>query len=191
MNWVYFDVETERAAHEVGGWHNIEQLGLAVAVTYSSRDEIFRVYRASEAKGLLEELRAADCVVGFNSRGFDFRVVQPYVDFDMSSLPHLDLLLDIKAAAGFRPSLNNICAATLNESKSGDGLASIEWWRTGRQDEVIEYCKQDVALTRRVHEWGAREKSVRCLDRQGRLRTVPVNWNLDGTPAPPLQGSLF
>jgi DEAD/DEAH box helicase domain-containing protein len=190
MNWVYFDVETERAAHEVGGWQNIEQLGLAVGVTNSSRDNLFRVYRAPETDALLEELQNADCVVGFNLKGFDFRVVQPYVSFDMMTLTYLDLMLEVKAAIGFRPSLDNLCGATLNENKSSDGLASIDWWRAGRQQEVIDYCKHDVELTRKLHEFGAREKHVRCLDRQGRLRTVEVNWSLDGL-AKPIQGSLF
>ena len=190
MNWVYFDIETERLSHEVGGWSNIEQLGVAVAVTHSSRDNLFRVYRAHETKTLLEELQAADCVVGFNLRGFDFRVLQPYVDFDLNRLPNLDLLLEVKAAAGFRPSLDNLCAATLGESKSGDGVEAIGRWREGRQDEVIDYCKQDVLLTRHLHEFGAREKFVRCLDRNNRTRTVSVNWNLDGLAAPQ-QPTLF
>ncbi|MDF2439033.1 MAG: box helicase protein [Abditibacteriota bacterium] len=190
MNWVYFDIETERLSHEVGGWANIEQLGVAVAVTHSSHDNLFRVYRGNEMQALLEELKAAECVVGFNSRGFDFRVLQPYVDFDLSRLPNIDLLLDVKAVAGFRPSLNNLCAATLGESKSSDGIEAIQWWREGRHEEVIEYCKQDVLLTRRLHEFGAREKHVRCTDRNNRPRSLAVNWSLDGLAAP-LQPSLF
>src|SRR4028118_1676774 len=39
INFVYFDIETERSADEVGGWQNIEHLGIAVAVTCASRDD--------------------------------------------------------------------------------------------------------------------------------------------------------
>lgn len=191
LNFVYFDLETERLAEEVGGWSNIEQLGIAVAVTMHSRDDSFHVYRAHESEALLADLRAADCVVGFNSRGFDFRVLQPYVAFNMKELNNIDLMLDIKKVAGFRVGLNNACAATFNESKSGDGAASVQWWREGRQDEVIEYCKQDVLLTRRLHEYGAQHHHVFCKDKQGRKRTINVTWSLDGKPTPPVQGSLF
>ncbi|HVF10144.1 MAG TPA: ribonuclease H-like domain-containing protein [Abditibacteriaceae bacterium] len=191
MHFVYFDVETERAADEVGGWSNIEQLGLAIAVTHSSRDDEFRIYRSHEAVMLVEELRAADCVVGFNLRGFDFRVVQPYVNFNVASLRNLDLLLDLKAAAGHRVALSNCCAATFGEDKSGDGLQSVAWWKAGRHQEVIEYCKQDVALTRRLHEFGARHGFVKIKGRDGRLRTLPVPWKLDDAPAMSQQGSLF
>lgn len=191
MNFVYFDLETERLAEEVGGWSNIEQLGLAVAVTMHSRDDSFHVYRANESAALLDDLRTADCVVGFNSRGFDMRVLQPYVDFNLKQLNDLDLMLDIKRAAGFRVGLNNACKATLGERKSGHGTDSVQWWREGRHEEVIAYCKQDVLLTRRLHEYGAIHHQVFCTDKQGRRRAVPVTWSLTATPATPVQGTLF
>ena len=191
MHFVYFDVETERAAEEVGGWSNVEQLGLAIAVTHSNRDGEFRVYRKQEVAALVDELRAADCVVGFNLRGFDFRVVQPYVDFNLQTLVNLDLMLDLKAVAGFRVSLDNCCKATLGECKSGGGQQSLQWWKEGRHEEVIAYCKQDVLLTRKLHEFGARQGYVKCLDRKGHLRTLSVPWKLEGTPSVPQQGSLF
>ena len=196
MNFVYFDIETERSAEEVGGWQNIEQLGVAVAVTCSSRDDKnsewqYKVFRKPEAQALGEELRAADCIVGFNTRGFDFRVLQPYVDFDLRALPDLDLMADLKRIAGFRPGLDNCCAATFGEKKSGGGLQSLQWWREGRHDEVIEYCKKDVLLTRKLHEFGANNGHVKCLDRQGHTRTLKVDWSLWGIVAAPQQGSLF
>jgi len=191
MNFIYFDLETERSAQEVGGWHNIEQLGIAVGVTISSEESDYRVWRAADVVGLGEALRACNCVVGFNTRGFDFRVLQPYLDFDLKTLPNLDLMLDLKSVAGFRPSLDSCCGATLGESKSGGGLESLQWWREGRHDEVIEYCKQDVALTRKLHEFGANNGWVKCLDRTGKTRTLAVNWSLTQGESAPQQGSLF
>lgn len=191
MHFVYFDVETERAAEEVGGWNNIEQFGLAIAVTLSSRDGQFRVYRKNEVSPLVDELRACDCVVGFNTRRFDFRVVQPYIDFNLQTLTNIDMLLDLTAVLGFRVTLDNCCAATFGECKSGSGLQSVAWWKEGRHDEVIEYCKQDVLLTRRLHEFGATHGHIKCLDRRGRPRTIAVPWKLEGNPSVPLQGSLF
>lgn len=204
MNWVYFDVETERSAQEVGGWSNIEQLGLAVAVTCASRDDnagemLFKVFRREQIGDLLSELQGADCVVGFNSRGFDFRVLQPFADFEMRSLPNFDLMLDLKAIAGFRPGLGNCCQATLGESKSSHGLESLQWWRDGEQQKVIDYCRDDVALTRRLHEFGARHGHVKCTDKSGQTRVLSVSWALDKVPphaiskssAPSDQGTLF
>ncbi|HEX8552555.1 MAG TPA: ribonuclease H-like domain-containing protein [Abditibacteriaceae bacterium] len=191
VNWLYFDIETERASHEVGGWQNIQDLGLACAVTHSSAENSFRVYRKAQVGDLLEELRAADCVVGFNSIGFDVRVLQTFADFDLKTLRHLDLMLDIKAAAHFRVGLNNCCAATFGEKKSSNGLEALEWWRAGREQDVIDYCQQDVAITRRLHEWGATHGWIKCTDRSARVRTLNVPWTLSGVEAPPIQGSLF
>lgn len=191
VNWLYFDIETERTAQEVGGWHNIEQLGLACAVTHSSISNEFRVYRKPDIPALLEELRSADCVVGFNSIGFDIRVLQTWADFDLSALPHLDLILDIKGAAGYRVGLNNLCEATFGACKSSNGLEAIQWWRDGREQEVIDYCQQDVLLTRRLHEHGAQNGWVKCLDRAKKPRTLNINWCLERHGSAAVQGSLF
>lgn len=204
MNWVYFDVETERSAEEVGGWRNIEQLGLAVAVTCATRDDnagepVFKTFRREAIDDLLKELQSADCVVGFNTRGFDFRVLQPFADFDLRALPNFDLMLDLKAIAGFRPGLGNCCEATFGEQKSSNGLESLQWWREGRHQEVIDYCRQDVLLTRRLHEYGARNGHVKCREKTGKTRVLPVSWTLNQLPpaalpdgsAPSEQGTLF
>lgn len=198
VNRIYFDIETERSAQEVGGWSNIEQLGIACVVTCSSSDDNgadwnFRTFVRDEIPALLTELQRADLVIGFNSRGFDFRVLQPFADFDVSSLPNLDLMVDLKAVAGFRPGLGNCCEATLGESKSSNGLESLVWWREGRCDEVIAYCRQDVSLTRRLHEWGANHGHVKCRDKNSGVRALNINWSLDEMPGvkAPEQGSLF
>lgn len=191
MNFVYFDIETERSADEVGGWHNIEQLGVAIAITVSSLDNEYRVWRSSDAVALGEELRRADCVVGYNSRGFDFRVLQPYLNFNLKDVFNIDLMLDLRQVAGFRPSLDNCCAHTLNEKKSGGGLQSLQWWRDGQHDLVIDYCKKDVDLTRRLHEFGCANGHIKCLTRTGVIKTVTVPWNLACAEPVPLQGSLF
>ena len=197
MNRIYFDIETERSAAEVGGWHNIEQLGIACVVTCSSSDDDsdwqFKTFLRDNLAPLLEELQRADLVIGFNSRGFDFRVLQPFCDFDLRTLPNLDLMLDLKEVAGFRPGLGNCCQSTWGENKSSNGLESLQWWREGRREEVIDYCRQDVALTRKLHEWGANHGHVKCRDKTAGLRTLNVAWSLDELPRDkvPEQGSLF
>jgi DEAD/DEAH box helicase domain-containing protein len=100
-------------------------------------------------------------------------VLQPFADFDVKSLPNLDLMLDLKEVAGFRPSLGNCCQATWGEAKSASGLQSLQWWREGRHEEVIAYCRHDVALTRRLHEWGAQHGHILCLEKTGRHVLYP------------------
>ena len=36
-NIVYFDLETQKSAAEVGGWGNIDRMGISVAVLYQTQ----------------------------------------------------------------------------------------------------------------------------------------------------------
>ena len=41
---LYFDLETKYSAHEVGGWGNIEDMGMSVGVIWDDSDNKFHVY---------------------------------------------------------------------------------------------------------------------------------------------------
>ena len=41
---IYFDLETKYSAEEVGGWENIEDMGMSVGVIWDSVDQQFSVY---------------------------------------------------------------------------------------------------------------------------------------------------
>ena len=73
----YFDLETQKSADEVGGWGNIHKMKLAVGVDWDSIDQDYFVYEEKDAKTLVEKLRTADLVIGFNVIGFDYTVLQP------------------------------------------------------------------------------------------------------------------
>ena len=76
----------------------------------------------------------------------------------------------------FDQALRALAEATLNESKSADGLQSVRWFRQGEIDKVIEYCQHDVEITRRLYEHGQEHGHVLYWDRQGRIQKVYVNW---------------
>jgi DEAD/DEAH box helicase domain-containing protein len=173
---VYFDLETQRTFDEVGGRQNLSQLGLAAAVTYDSSSKEYQTYTEGQARELVEELAAADLVVGFNLLGFDYPVLQPYTDFPLQTLPTADMLRDIHQALGFRLSLQALAEATLGVSKSADGLQSVRWFQAGELEKVIDYCRKDVEITMKLYECGRQRGHVLYWDRQGRMRKVFVNW---------------
>ena len=156
-NIVYFDLETRKSAAEVGGWTNIRRMRLAVGVTYSTATARYEAFLEEDAGALVEELSNANLVVGFNIKRFDYTVLSHYTSAPLWRLPTLDMLERIKRTLGFRLSLDALARATLNESKSADGLQSLRWWKAGKVDLVTEYCRKDVEITRRLHEH-AREK---------------------------------
>ena len=175
-NIVFFDLETQRSFQEVGGRHNIHKLGLSVAVTYSTADGEHHHYTEDNVAELIEELKAADIVVGFNLLSFDYVVLTAYTDHPLRQLPTVDMLDDIYRTLGFRVSLDALASATLGVGKSADGLQAIRWWRQGKMQELFDYCQQDVEVTRRLYEFGKGNKYLQHRDRRGRVRRVAVNW---------------
>lgn len=176
MNLVFFDLETQKLLDEVPG-RNRGELLLACAVTYSTAKNDFSVYWEADFGRLLNELRRADKVIGFNIRQFDYQVLQPYApSFNFGSLPTLDMLLDLHRSLSFRVPLNSLAKACLGASKSAGGIESVKWFRAGEKDKVAEYCKSDVEITRHVYEFGRDNGFVYYYSKLGSKLKVAVNW---------------
>jgi len=176
MNLVYFDLETQKLFEEVGG-RDASKLLLACGVTYSTSRNDFSVYWEKDAQALVAELKSADKVVGFNIKGFDYQVLQPYAPGEnFRGFRSVDMLDDIFRTLGFRISLDSLAKACLGATKTADGIQSVEWFRAGELDKVAEYCKADVDITRRVHEFGRDNGFVWYYSKLGSKLKVNVNW---------------
>ena len=126
---------------------------------------------------LIARLEAADLVVGFNVRRFDYRVLSGYTGVDyLRKLPTLDLLDDVRQSLGFRLALNHLALETLGREKTADGLQSLEWVRQGRLDLVEAYCFKDVEILRDLYLFGRRMGYILYRDKQDhRLKHVICN----------------
>jgi len=171
-----FDLETQRSADEVGGWGNVDRMGLALAVVYDTGHEVYRTYYETDVDRLLLDLVMADCVVGFNIDRFDLRVLSAYSRWDLGRIRTLDLLARIHTKLGFRLSLGHLCEVNLGEGKAGDGLQSLQWWKDGRIDLIEQYCKKDVELTRRIYDLGRQQGYLLYRDHSDRKVRVPADW---------------
>ncbi len=152
--YVVFDLETKNTFEDVGGRANMHKLEVSVGVAYNSGTDTYTVYREDELGKMVEELRSAEVVVGYNIVGFDYPVLQRYTEFDLYQLPTIDLMLGIEHTLGYRIGLDKVAAATLGTGKSGHGLQAIEWFKNGQWELLIKYCKQDVKVTRDLYEFG-------------------------------------
>lgn len=177
MNYVFFDLETQNLFEDVGGRDHIDKLKVACGVTWSTQKNDFAVYWEQDVPALIHELKSATKVIGFNLRGFDYRVLQPYVpDMRFASIPTLDMLLDLQQILGFRVSLDTIASASLGAKKTADGVKSVEWFRAGELDKVAEYCKADVDITRRIFEFGRDNGHIYYKSKLGSKLKVDVKW---------------
>lgn len=177
MNQVLvFDLETQYLADEVGGWDHIRDMRLAVGVTFDPAEDAYHVYTEDEAAQLIADLEAADLVVGYNVQRFDYEVLRAYGDHRLAQSPTVDMLVDLRRLLGWRPKLDNVAAATLGEHKSADGIAAVRWFREGLLEQVISYCKQDVAVTWKVYDFGRQNGYVQVQGRSRHAMRVPVPW---------------
>ena len=176
---LYFDLETQKSAEDVDGWGNIHLMGLAVGVVWDSLERKYFSYLQNEASKLVEKLRTANLVVGFNVKKFDYGVLQPYADFDLHEITTFDMLDDIKIKLNHRLSLNHLAENTLNSKKSADGLISLQWYKEGKIDKIVEYCQQDVKVTRDLFEYGEKHGYIKYKTRSGVAKDLKVDWKVD------------
>ncbi|MGD0537078.1 MAG: ribonuclease H-like domain-containing protein [Verrucomicrobiota bacterium] len=176
-NIVYFDLETQKSADDVGGWDHIRDMRMSVGVTFSTARGTYEVYEEARINELIEELRRADLVVGFNSLRFDYEVLTGHNPFfDPQQVRTLDMLVALQNTLTHRLSLDAIAAATLGVQKTSEGLQAIRWFREGKLAEIAEYCCFDVKITRLVHEYGRTHRQLHYVNRFGKRLTVPVAW---------------
>ena len=197
---LYFDLETKYSADEVGGWGNIEDMGMSIGVIWDTLDEKFHVYIEHQIKEMVDHFYRADQIVGFNHVGFDYRVVAGvrYADSqersrlhtELAGLKNFDMLLELKKLLGHRLKLESIARPTLGTGKSADGLQALKWYKEGKLDKIIAYCKVDVEVTRDVHLY-ALENGKLLYDSRCGIKTVSVDWNSQSKQQEPKQMSLF
>jgi hypothetical protein len=178
-NIIYFDLETQKSAEEVGGWGNIRDMRMSVGVTYSTTRGDYRIYGEERVNDLIEELRRADLVVGFNHERFDYEVLAGHNPFfDPSQVPTLDMMVELQKKLNHRLSLDAVANATLGVEKTAEGLQAIRWYREGKLLEIAEYCCYDVKITKLVYEYGARHQQLFYKSRFNQRLAVPVDWRL-------------
>jgi DEAD/DEAH box helicase domain-containing protein len=170
------DIETQYSSQEVGGWNHARRMKVSCAVIYDSKIETFRFFTEDQVPLLIDCLTGLDLIVGFNIKRFDYLVLSGYTDMNFRNLPTLDLLESIQAHLGFRLSLDHLARVTLGVQKSADGLQALKWWKEGRVDEIMAYCRDDVQITRDLYEFGKKNGYVMYNNKAGNTVRVPVRW---------------
>ncbi len=175
-NIVYFDLETQKSAEDVGGWDNISRMGMSVGVLYHAAKSEYRIYGEGQVNDLIRDLQRADLVVGFNNLRFDYEVLHGYTALDLRQLPTLDMLVDLHNRLQHRLSLDAIATATFGVEKTAEGMQAIQWFKEGKLLDIAEYCCYDVKITRLVHEYGVQNRKLQYMNRFGKKLCVEVSW---------------
>lgn len=181
---VYFDLETQRSFGDVGGSAHKDKMGMSVGVTYSTETGQYHIFNEESVAELVEQLIKADLVVGYNHVQFDYPVLQAYTIYDLATQTvNCDMMLDIEEILGHRLKLDAVAQASLNASKTADGLDALKWWQLYKKTDdlthvlkIAEYCCYDVKVTKEVYEFGLKHGIVKYSDRNGNNQEVVASW---------------
>jgi len=124
LHYVVFDIETQKSFKEISDRKKLYQLKISVVGVYDSKKDEYEAYEEKDLMKVDEIFREADVAIGFNSDGFDFPVIAPYLFTPVKNIRSLDLMLEIQKSIGHRVSLQSVAEGTLGSSKSGEGLGA-------------------------------------------------------------------
>ena len=174
---VVFDVETQNLFEEIdGGARRAGKLLLSVAVSYDADADVFRTFTEANVAELIDQLFSARLVVGYNTIKFDYAVLKPYTDKRFNRVPTLDIFDHLYRRTGYRSRLDTVAKETHGIGKTGSGRDAIELWRTGKIDELVDYCREDVRITHELYRYGVENGAVFTRDRSGKKVKIPVMW---------------
>ena len=160
LSTVVFDIETRKLAQDLpGGWPALKrgEGGISAVVAWSSltgRPHIFDANTLADCGSFLE---MHDCVIGYNSVGFDIPVLTGVLERDLAFPFHLDLLqviwdsfppYETRFQKGYK--LTEVCRRTLGIEKTGEGALAPELADKGLWGELFDYCLNDVHITRQL-----------------------------------------
>ncbi|PIQ67677.1 helicase [Candidatus Uhrbacteria bacterium CG_4_9_14_3_um_filter_41_35] len=174
-NEVVLDIETSNTFQDVGGYFP-EKLDVSVVVAYYYATDEYESYLVEDLPKLFERLERNGRIIGYNTIGFDIPVLNKYYVGDLMNIPQCDMLAHIHQSLGYRIKLDDVAVASIGIKKSAHGLLAVQWWREGKVQEVINYCQQDVKVTKEVYEFGKRNGYVLFDDRTGQRRQVNIDF---------------
>ena len=190
MSELVLDLETKKSFDDVGGRDNFHLLEVSLVGVYDYASDRFMTFEEHELGELEKLLLKSDRVIGFNTKNFDYAVLQPHVSINLKALPSLDILEEIAKILGHRVSLDSIATSTLKMQKTGDGLKAIRLYREGKIKELADYCLQDVRLTRDIYEYGATHGKLLYESRYGGAGEVATTWKRLAPSEAPLRLAL-
>lgn len=177
MRKIVFDIETKNIFSDVGS-NDSTALDISVVCIYDYERDVYESYIEEQFPKLWPILEKAELLIGYNSEHFDIPLLNKYYPGDLTKIPSLDILKEIKDSFGRRMKLDQIAEGTLGTHKSAHGIQATVWWKNGEYDKVIKYCIDDVKITKDVYEY-ARKHNKLIFKEGGQLIEIPLdttNW---------------
>ena len=143
------------------GWQDHKNMGISVIGCYDYTEQRYRVFCQDNFDKFIDATQGK-VLVGFNSIPFDNAVINATMGLEMPENRCYDLLREIWKASGlpaqFSPKthggfgLDAMCETNFGTRKTGNGALAPVLWQQGKIGEVIDYCLNDIALTKQLFE---------------------------------------
>lgn len=177
MKKVVFDIETSNIFSDVGS-NDPTLLDISVVCIYDYKEDKYSHFLEKDFPALWKVLETTDILIGYNSNHFDLPLLNKYYPGDLGHIKSLDILEEIRNSFGRRMKLDQIAEGTLGENKSSNGLIATTWWKKGEYQKVIDYCLDDVKITKQVYDY-AREHNKLIFREGGKnieISLTTENW---------------
>lgn len=136
------------------GWEDYANMGISCIGVWDYKADKPRVFGERELQDFQAFVNSHDVAIGYNSLRFDNNVLEAN---NVVIQPHktYDLLQEIYAALGSRQKgcrLDDVVKANFPNlaGKTGNGADAPAQWQTGQHTKVIDYCLNDVRLTKMI-----------------------------------------
>ncbi len=186
---ITFDIETVGEFRTNG---DFSQLEVSVCCVHDSKTDEYLSFFKEDLGKMWPLFEHADVLIGYNSDHFDIPILNKYYPGDLTKLKSVDLLKEVRNVLGRRLKMDNLAEATLGKKKSGNGLEAIEWWKNGEKQKVIDYCIDDVRITKELYEYAKKNKHLKYKDYDG-IRDIKLNtsgWEKTPEDAPAITHTL-
>ena len=173
MRKIVLDIETKNIFQDVGS-NEPKDLDISVVCIYDSATDTYSSYLEEDFPKLWPILENADAIITFNGDHFDLPLLDKYYPGDLMKIKSVDILKAVKDSLGRRLKLDTIAQATLGKGKSGNGLEAVAWWRNGEVQKIIDYCIEDVKVTKEIYDYAIKNGHLKYRDND-KIKDIPLN----------------
>lgn len=177
MDHIVIDIETKNTFADVGR-DNFGGLEVSLVGLYSYKQDTYFAFEEKELPEVGRILKNAGVIIGFAITRFDLPVLAKHYDFNLFSIPHVDILDEIELASGKRIGLDLLAKENIGLGKTGHGLDAANLYREGKIDELKSYCLNDVKITKELYDLARKQGYLMVPQRNGAPSvSVPLDWS--------------
>jgi hypothetical protein len=173
---IIYDVEILRAIPDrrgerqpdieyCAGFDDFHNMGIACLCGYNYADDSYFVFGKNELGEFEKLVKQTDCVVGYNIFKFDNNLLNAEgvnIPRDLCYDLFHEIYLKTKRFIG----LNAMSEANGGKQKTENGALAPIMWQKGEYTRVINYCLNDVRMTKRLVDKVIRQGWLYCPSKE-------------------------